>query len=140
MGVIYSSVDAEGYTPEKNGTLTLSGWRGSEDVGTIEMICLADETEISTVEISNHKREDVFQICKTLSKEDSKVGFELTMTELNPLIEQHQNIRVVCRQGKKEKTVWEKTTAELKKEVGERTLIRKIDDIRRRGSHVGQGY
>ena len=136
MGVIYSSVDAEGYTPEKNGTLTLSGWRGSEDVGTIEMICLADETEISTVEISNHKREDVFQICKTLSKEDSKVGFELTMTELNPLIEQHQNIRVVCRQGKKEKTVWEKTTAELKKEVGERTLIRKIDDIRRRGSQM----
>ena len=53
MGVIYSSVDAEGYTPEKNGTLTLSGWRSSEDVGTIEMICLADETEISTVEISN---------------------------------------------------------------------------------------
>lgn len=81
---------------KKNGTLTLSGWRGSEDVGTIEMICLADETEISTVEISNHKREDVFQICKTLSKEDSKVGFELTMTELNPLIEQHQNIRVVA--------------------------------------------
>lgn len=136
MGVIYSSVDAEGYTPEKNGTLTLSGWRSSEDVGTIEMICLADETEISTVEISNHKREDVFQICKTLSKEDSKVGFELTMTELNPLIEQHQNIRVVCRQEKKEKTVWEKTTAELKKEVGERTLIRKIDDIRRRGSQM----
>ena len=60
MGVIYSSVDAEGYTPEKNGTLTLSGWRGSENAGAIEMICLADETEISTVEISNHKREDVF--------------------------------------------------------------------------------
>ena len=136
MGVIYSSVDAEGYTPEKNGTLTLSGWRGSEDVGTIAMICLADETEISTVEISNNKREDVFQICKTLSKEDSKVGFELTMTELNPLIEQHQNIRVVCRQGKNEKTVWEKTTAELKKEAGECTLIRKIDSIRRRGTQM----
>ena len=136
MGVIYSSVDAQDYTTDKNGTLTLSGWRGSENAGEITMTCLADETEVSTAEFSTHKREDVFQICKTLSKEDSNVGFELTITGLNPLMEQYQNIRIICRQGKNEKTVWEKPMAELKKEVGARTLIRRIDDIRRRGSQM----
>ena len=136
MGVIYSSVDAQDYTTEQNGTLTLSGWRGSENAGEITMTCLADETEVSTAEFSTHKREDVFQICKTLSKEDSNVGFELTITGLNPLMEQYQNIRIICRQGKNEKTVWEKPMAELKKEVGARTLIRRIDDIRRRGSQM----
>ena len=89
------------------------------------MTCLADETEVSTAEFSTHKREDVFQICKTLSKEDSNVGFELTITGLNPLMEQYQNIRIICRQGKNEKTVWEKPMAELKKEVGARTLAPK---------------
>ena len=44
MGVIYSSVDAQDYTTDKNGTLTLSGWRGSENAGEITMTCLADET------------------------------------------------------------------------------------------------
>ena len=95
MGVIYSSVDAQDYTTDKNGTLTLSGWRGSENAGEITMTCLADETEVSTAEFSTHKREDVFQICKTLSKEDSNVGFELTITGLNPLMEQYQNIRII---------------------------------------------
>ena len=138
MGVIYSSVDAQDYTTEQNGTLTLSGWRGSENAGEITMTCLADETEVSTAEFSTHKREDVFQICKTLSKEDSNVGFELTITGLNPLMEQYQNIRIICRQGKNEKTVWEKPMAELKKEVGARTLIRRIDDIRRRSASSGR--
>ncbi len=136
MGVIYASVDRERYAPEQNGTLVLSGWRGSETPGAIQMICMADTAEVPIAEEQYQRRTDVFEVCKTLSREDGNVGFEVAVTGLNDLLDKCQTIRFVCRQGSDQKVIWEKSSADLKKEKGAQTLIRKIDSIRRRGNQM----
>ena len=136
MGVIYASVDMERYAPEQNGTLVLSGWRGSETPEAIRMICMADTTEVPIAEEQYQRRTDVFEVCRTLSKEDMNVGFEIVVTGLNDLLDNCQTIRFICCQGSDQKTIWEKSSADLKKEKGAQTLIRKIDSIRRRGNQM----
>lgn len=136
MGVIYASVDMERYAPEQNGTLVLSGWRGSETPEAIRMICMADTTEVPIVEEKYQKRTDVFEVCKTLSREDMNVGFEIVVTGLNGLMEKYQTIRFICCQGSDQKVIWEKAGADLKKEKSAQTLIRNIDSIRRRGNQM----
>lgn len=136
MAMIYSSVDAEQYRLENDGTLTLTGWSGSEYPGIIELVCLADDVKISDIKVSKHERNDVFQICKTLSTEDVNVGFELTISKVNLLMEKFKTIRVISRQNQDERIIWEKSTAELKEKFGEQTLILEIDSIKKRGSRM----
>ena len=95
MGVIYASVDMERYAPEQNGTLVLSGWRGSETPEAIRMICMADTTEVPIAEEQYQRRTDVFEVCRTLSKEDMNVGFEIVVTGLNDLLDNCQTIRFI---------------------------------------------
>lgn len=136
MGVIYASVDVENYTTDHNGTCILSGWRASENPGKIHLQLQADGNEISFSELNFHYREDVFSKCPELDKKDINIGFELAFNELNSLLKQYQDFKLVCTQLDDVEVIWEKSAEELKRDFGNGTLIRKIDSIRSRAGCI----
>lgn len=136
MGVIYASVDVEKYTPEDNGTCILSGWRGSESSGDIDIQLLADNEVIPLSKLQYQERWDVFNVCPTLDRTDARVGFELSIDNLSTLVTNYEKFELVCIQGTDKSMIWEKSSDELRYSFGQGTLVRKIDSVNRQGSHM----
>lgn len=129
MGVIYSSIDSEQYNLQNNGTCILSGWCGSEDKGSIDIVLKCDNEEISLQKLKFYERPDVFKICKTLSAENKNVGFELSFSDLNLLLVKYENVQVIGKLGENHNLIWEKSSDAIKQEFGSQTIIKKIDSI-----------
>lgn len=137
MAVIYSSVDIERYDDEKHeGTCVLTGWRASEKPGAIELYFELDGQERKPDRIQYQERPDVFKICRTLYKKDTRVGFKVSLFQLNQLLNHCRTFRLKARQGEAETVIWEKQAEDIREEYGRQTLMRKIDGVRRRGSSM----
>lgn len=136
MGIVYASIDVESYTLKNGGTCILTGWRASENSGKIEMELLADDSILIPYKIKFSVRNDVFETCPGLNKNDRKIGFKLAFSDLDGLLDKYSSFKLYGIQEKTRSILWEKDRDTLREAYGKGTLIRRLDSVRKSGDKM----
>ena len=136
MGIVYASIDVESYTLKNSGTCILTGWRASENSGEIEMELLADDSILIPYKIKFSVRNDVFETCPGLNKNDRKIGFKLAFSDLDGLLDKYSSFKLYGIQEKTRSILWEKDRDTLREAYGKGTLIRRLDSVRKSGDKM----
>ena len=129
MSKIVFSVDYEGFDTENEGTCILSGWRGSVKPEPIYLSLEVDGTQVRFGAEYYYERPDIYQICKTLSKEDTKIAFEVKIYHMKQLLGKSRQFVLYATQGTERVIIWKRSVEELKKLYRKSTIRYEIDKV-----------
>lgn len=136
MSKIFGSVDIEDFTTKENGTCKLTGWRGTEKPGPVPLFFLCDGQVVPFTKEEYVVRKDVFRVCTCLNPEEDKVGFEVTVSNLEELIRTYDQFQVVARHENNEEILWEKKSPEIKNALEGGMIQYQIDRVRKNGNLI----
>lgn len=128
-------LDACFYHRRENGVIQLRGWMftGKDEP---EVQVRADHESVP-FEFTRFSRPDVCSIRKDLPFPDDRVGFDITITDLERWMREAENLRVRVVCGEKKIPVLQKSMEELFEEYKKESYITyNIDFVRRRGKNV----
>lgn len=135
MSAITAVIDVEQLIHRENGVYILQGWCVSQKPQAISFQVRADSRQVP-FEVVQYPRPDVMEARKDLQPANPNIGFRITITHLEELMESAQNLRVRIVQGEEKEPLLQKSMEELKEAYKEAAIRYHIDILEQDGPLV----
>ena len=103
MGNIIAVVDVEKYVRRGQGEYVIQGWRASEDSRPIEIQVRGDEVTPIAFRAISFPRPDVLEARPELAVSEADIGFQITISNVEVLLQRFERVTVRLRQGEDSK-------------------------------------
>ncbi len=106
MGNIIAVVDVEKYVRRGQGEYVIQGWRASEDSRPIEIQVRGDEVTPIAFRAISFPRPDVLEARPELAVSEADIGFQITISNVEVLLQRFERVTVRLRQGERIPKFW----------------------------------
>ena len=131
MGNIIAVVDVEKYVRRGQGEYVIQGWRASEDSRPIEIQVRGDEVTPIAFRAISFPRPDVLEARPELAVSEADIGFQITISNVEVLLQRFERVTVRLRQGEDSKVLVQKERRQMAQEYRDAAIRYQIDVLKR---------
>lgn len=136
MGNIIAVVDVEKYVRRGQGEYVIQGWRASEDSRPIEIQVRGDEVTPIAFRAISFPRPDVLAARPELTVSEADIGFQITISNVEVLLQRFERVTVRLRQGEDSKVLVQKERRQMAQEYRDAAIRYQIDVLKRDGEDI----
>ena len=136
MGNIIAVVDVEKYVRRGQGEYVIQGWRASEDSRPIEIQVRGDEVTPIAFRAISFPRPDVLEARPELAVSEADIGFQITISNVEVLLQRFERVTVRLRQGEDSKVLVQKERRQMAQEYRDAAIRYQIDVLKRDGEDI----
>ena len=136
MGNIIAVVDVEKYVRRGQGEYVIQGWRASEDSRPIEIQVRGDEVTPIAFRAISFPRPDVLEARPELAVSEADIGFRITISNVEVLLQRFERVTVRLRQGEDSKVLVQKERRQMAQEYRDAAIRYQIDVLKRDGEDI----
>ncbi len=136
MGKIIAVVDVEKYVRRNQGEYVIQGWRVAEDDGPVEIQVRGDEVTPISFQAIAFPRPDVLQARPELKPEDQNIGFQITISNVEILLQRFERVTIRLKQGEESKVLIQKERKQMAQEYRDSAIRYQIDVLKRDGEDI----
>ena len=136
MGNIIAVVDVEKYVRRGQGEYVIQGWRASEDSRPIERQVRGDEVTPIAFRAISFPRPDVLEARPELAVSEADIGFQITISNVEVLLQRFERVTVRLRQGEDSKVLVQKERRQMAQEYRDAAIRYQIDVLKRDGEDI----
>ena len=136
MGNIIAVVDVEKYVRRGQGEYVIQGWRASEDSRPIEIQVRGDEVTPIAFHAISFPRPDVLEARPELAVSEADIGFQITISNVEVLLQRFERVTVRLRQGEDSKVLVQKERRQMAQEYRDAAIRYQIDVLKRDGEDI----
>ena len=136
MGNIIAVVDVEKYVRRGQGEYVIQGWRASEDSRPIEIQVRGDEVTPIAFRAISFPRPDVLEARPELAVSEADIGFQITISNVEVLLQRFERVTVRLRQGEDSKVLVQKERRQMAQEYRDAAMRNQIDVLKRDGEDI----
>lgn len=136
MGNIIAVVDVEKYVRRGQGEYVIQGWRASEDSRPIEIQVRGDEVTPIAFRAISFPRPDVLEARPELAVSEADIGFQITISNVEVLLQRFERVTVRLRQGEDSKVLVQKERRQMAQEYRDAAIRYRIDVLKRDGEDI----
>lgn len=136
MGNIIAVVDVEKYVRRGQGEYVIQGWRASEDSRPIEIQVRGDEVAPIAFRAISFPRPDVLEARPELAVSEADIGFQITISNVEVLLQRFERVTVRLRQGEDSKVLVQKERRQMAQEYRDAAIRYQIDVLKRDGEDI----
>lgn len=136
MGNIVAVVDVEKYIRRDQGSYVIQGWRTSQDPRPIEIQVRGDEVTPIAYRAIAFPRPDVLEARPELKGAGGDIGFEITISNVEVLLQRFERVTVRLKQGEDSKVLIQKERRQMAQEYRDASIRYQIDVLKRDGEDI----
>lgn len=136
MGNIIAVVDVEKYVRRGQGEYVIQGWRASEDSRPMEIQVRGDEVTPIAFRAISFPRPDVLEARPELAVSEADIGFQITISNVEVLLQRFERVTVRLRQGEDSKVLVQKERRQMAQEYRDAAIRYQIDVLKRDGEDI----
>ena len=141
MGNIVAVVDVEKYIRRDQGSYVIQGWRTSQDPRPVEIQVRGDEVTPIAYRAIAFPRPDVLEARPELKGAGGDIGFEITISNVEVLLQRFERVTVRLKQGEDSKVLIQKERRQMAQEYRDASIRYQIDVLKRDGEDIlSQGW
>ncbi|MFR3030962.1 MAG: hypothetical protein ACLTNO_06505 [Blautia sp.] len=136
MGNIVAVVDVEKYIRRDQGSYVIQGWRASQDPRPVEIQVRGDEVTPIAYRAIAFPRPDVLEARPELNRAGGDIGFEITISNVEVLLQRFERVTVRLKQGEDSKVLIQKERRQMAQEYRDASIRYQIDVLKRDGEDI----
>ena len=129
-------MDVEKYVRRGQGEYVIQGWRASEDSRPIEIQVRGDEVTPIAFRAISFPRPDVLEARPELAVSEADIGFQITISNVEVLLQRFERVTVRLRQGEDSKVLVQKERRQMAQEYRDAAIRYQIDVLKRDGEDI----